>query len=542
MYFEMYFTMPCPNCQRNLRASQELIGKTARCPYCRSVVTVQPPLPPPPPGEGVDSIVVAAPAGAPAEERAKPTISPGGTQVNLLLTGLFALVATILFYLVLVLPLRRTYFGALFAHRGWVQYAITFLAAWSVLILYRKYRKIRAQRDAMLFDVLPLEISRDITPENVIRFRGHLLELPCRPQDSFLINRVFRALEHFRSRKSVQEVAGLLSSQAEIDASTVESSYTMLKVFVWAVPILGFIGTVIGIGAAVGGFSDSLRTAQDLAVVKDSLGTVTSGLAVAFDTTLLALVMSLGIMFPTSSMQKAEEDLLNSIDDYCNENLLMRLDDGGREARSEPEAIRRAVGKALAEHEAELRQWSERLDSIAGTLTRHVTEGWQAVHRQLQETHRSQAQEIRGLITEISEGEKAFLAQIKSLENAQVNQLTNLLTTMSGDAARIQRQIASSQEDQAKRFQELIEALAGDMQTLQEQMGETQSRTAESLREAAAAFAGTVSDVQSTLDRLNAALGAVGRQAGLLEATPVSDDSRPDGWTRRLWRTLRGRR
>jgi hypothetical protein len=62
--------------------------------------------------------------------------------------------------------------------------------------------------------------------------------------------------------------------------------------------------------------------------MKDSIGLVTSGLGVAFDTTLLALVMSIFIMFPTSSLQKAEEDYLTQVDDYCRRNLIARLDDG----------------------------------------------------------------------------------------------------------------------------------------------------------------------------------------------------------------------
>jgi hypothetical protein len=77
----------------------------------------------------------------------------------------------------------------------------------------------------------------------------------------------------------------------------------------------------------VGGFSDSVSAAADLEVMKDSIGTVTTGLGIAFDTTLLALVMSLFIMFPTSSLQKAEEDHLARVDEYCQSDLVARLDD-----------------------------------------------------------------------------------------------------------------------------------------------------------------------------------------------------------------------
>jgi hypothetical protein len=68
-----------------------------------------------------------------------------------------------------------------------------------------------------------------------------------------------------------------------------------------------------------------------MAVLKDKLGMVTSGLGVAFDTTLLALIMSVMVMFPASVMQMREEELLNAIDDYCNENFLKRLEDSSSE-------------------------------------------------------------------------------------------------------------------------------------------------------------------------------------------------------------------
>jgi biopolymer transport protein ExbB/TolQ len=142
------------------------------------------------------------------------------------------------------------------------------------------------------------------------------------------VQRVRRALEHFSARANVAETVEQLRAQRERDENGVESSYTMLRVFIWAIPILGFIGTVIGIGVSVGGFSESVGAAADLEIMKDSIGTVTSGLGVAFDTTLLALVMSIFIMFPTSSLQKAEEDYLGQVEDYCQEHLVARFDAG----------------------------------------------------------------------------------------------------------------------------------------------------------------------------------------------------------------------
>ena len=111
----------------------------------------------------------------------------------------------------------------------------------------------------------------------------------------------------------------MLKSQSEIDATMVDSSYVLIKVFIWAIPILGFIGTVLGISEAVSSFGGEMGAAADIEKIKEQLGQVTGGLSEAFDTTLVSLIFSLFVMFPTSVMQKNEEDLLNKVDEYCNE-------------------------------------------------------------------------------------------------------------------------------------------------------------------------------------------------------------------------------
>ena len=65
---------------------------------------------------------------------------------------------------------------------------------------------------------------------------------------------------------------------------------------IWAIPILGFIGTVWGISGAVSNFSSAMTSVESAAAVsealKDNLPLVTADLATAFDTTLLALLLS----------------------------------------------------------------------------------------------------------------------------------------------------------------------------------------------------------------------------------------------------------
>ena len=263
------------------------------------------------------------------------------------LSGAFAVILTLLFYLLIVGPLDETYFGQLFGNRGWVPYVISDLALWSVVILAVRYRRLTKETRVFALDLLPRSLAERITPERAPEFREKLGRLAESNPGNFLILRLIRALEHFMVRRSVSETVDQLRLSAERDENTIESSYTMLRVFIWAIPILGFIGTVLGIGASVGGFSEAVSSAADLDVMKDSIGVVTSG--VAFDTTLLALVTSVLIMFPTSSLQKAEEDYLAQVDEYCQRRLVSRLEaePSSGSAGTDPEAWGERLAEAL---------------------------------------------------------------------------------------------------------------------------------------------------------------------------------------------------
>ena len=81
---------------------------------------------------------------------------------------------------------------------------------------------------------------------------------------------ILRGIEHFSVRKNHTETADMLNSQSEIDATTVDSSYVLIKVFIWAIPILGFIGTVLGISSAVASFGGEMGAAADIELSKSS--------------------------------------------------------------------------------------------------------------------------------------------------------------------------------------------------------------------------------------------------------------------------------
>ena len=290
-----YFKVACPGCNKTLKVSDKLAGKSRACPYCCATVRIPESAPEEPenvfpniqiatkpakakrPASSRETPESSAPVGGPgpdeaANARTKPeevrrpkarkswfrsSSDSASSDVSLPLSGLMGALMTLVWYGA-TFPIRNTHFGALFWDRGPVPLPTTFLMFWAVSILILKWLRLKQQKNAMLLDVLPTEVSEEITLDSLDGFIEHINQLPGASSDSFLINRVVRGIEHFRVRKSAAETVTMMESQSAIDANNVAGSYTILKVFIWSLPILGFIGTVMGVSSAVASLASSL--------------------------------------------------------------------------------------------------------------------------------------------------------------------------------------------------------------------------------------------------------------------------------------------
>lgn len=130
---------------------------------------------------------------------------------------------------------------------------------------------------------------------------------------------VRRLTMEFRKSRSAERVGALLQSSLELFMHRLDLRYTLLRYLVWLIPTLGFVGTVIGI-------ADAMAFAGSGVVDADQLLTpTTQRLAVAFHTTLVALLQSGVLVLLMNSLQSGEEAVINESGQYCLENLVMRL-------------------------------------------------------------------------------------------------------------------------------------------------------------------------------------------------------------------------
>jgi len=497
----MYFKLNCPHCSKSLKVREEQAGKKCRCPYCKTPFVLPGPsgvdlgLPETTTGDaGNPPAGATAPTGfpninvtsAPSQQQpqaVKTPAAPGKPQptqtpiptptpkaaapaaiapahavhhasddsdISLVLSGLIGLAgAVLIFGLLYPLWISDVRIGKMFWDSVGINFPTTLLMCWSFAILFLKWKQLARQKSAMLMDLLPNEISQEITIDSLDKFVAHILNLPSEARSSILVNRVLRGIEHFRVRKSAAETVTMMESQSTIDAANVAGSFTIIKVFIWAMPILGFIGTVMGVSSAVSGLSATLENAADVSAVTDSMKGVFGGLGTAFDTTLLALIMSMIVKIPTSALQKSEDGLVTIADEYCNENLLRRLNDG-REGGAERGAgggfggdakiFREAVEAAMGTHHAELENWLQKLDAIGSKLTTHVAKGWTDINEKMKQ---QQEQQLAAFKQQYAEQTSRLQGQLEEMNSAAVG-IQKALSDLGSQAAAMQTDVTKS--------------------------------------------------------------------------------------------------
>jgi len=385
----------CPACDMSLKAEPEWAGKVVRCPSCNTKLQIP---------ETLTSSQVPTPdidgdnaPGALSYEfpQDKPLRSgwkeEDPTNPNSFVTFGIGLVITLTIFGIIYpfiapdsVPVANYSTMQFLANLLYKHFTVSFLNilffCWAMAIVYMKIQKLRHQRAALFLDVLPRELGKEINSQNVGSFIDHVYNLPHQLRDSLMVNRIRKALELFEIKTNAADVTHAMESQSNIDSARIGGSYTMLKAFLWAIPLLGFIGTVIGLSHAIGGMN--FANVEDVSKIVDSINAVTSGLGTAFDATLLGLVLAVLLNFPMNSLAKNEDEMLNDIDAFCNEVLLPRLNDGSGAGGGDINAIADSVIKGLSNTQREflgdLNELSKRMNEYATNLDKRM-DAFQAV-------------------------------------------------------------------------------------------------------------------------------------------------------------------
>ena len=196
---------------------------------------------------------------------------------------------------------------------------------WGVAILILKGKKVQFQERALKLSAVPAQPEFILTETTAATVLARIHSLVDNPRHFILLNRIDRALSNFKNIGQVNDVSSILRTQAENDEDQVASSYVVVNGLVWGIPVLGFIGTVLGLSLAIGRFTLTLQSAGDLELIRSSLQGVTGGLATAFETTLIALSFTLILQLGITFRQKREMAFLDECNDYCHSHIVSKL-------------------------------------------------------------------------------------------------------------------------------------------------------------------------------------------------------------------------
>ncbi|MGF1528034.1 MAG: MotA/TolQ/ExbB proton channel family protein [Candidatus Competibacterales bacterium] len=190
---------------------------------------------------------------------------------------------------------------------------------WGLAELLQRYRASRAEEAVLDYKFLPEDEQTILLADDLGPIYRRLRQTLDQREDAFLYRLIQRIVFQFQNSRSIDQANSLLNSSLELFNHEVDLRYSLLRYVTWLIPTLGFIGTVIGIALALAyaGSADF----QD----PNLLNEVTSRLAVAFNTTLIALLLSAVLVFLMHVIQAREEEVLNRIGQYCLDNLINRL-------------------------------------------------------------------------------------------------------------------------------------------------------------------------------------------------------------------------
>jgi biopolymer transport protein ExbB/TolQ len=331
-----------------------------------------------------------------------------------------------------------------------------------VYTLIFKAFDIAAQFTGLSKTTLGTDDQRGVPIEDLPRLRENLKTTTGLLPNSYLVRRLHDALDFISRKGSADALDEHLRYAADIDAGRMHSSYALMRIIIWAIPILGFLGTVLGITIAIA----ELGGQEDLG---KAIPAVIAGLKVAFDTTALALFLSMVLMFAQFVVDRVEGNLLGKVDDKVNAELVGRFEDYGNANDPEITALRRMAdsvvqaGGKLVQRQAEL--WRVSIDEAHKTwaLTAETT------GKQLQESLRlGLGESLQQHAASISNTE-AMLVERRGAEwNTAIGVLresTSAIVELHSELAR-QGQILLQVKDATGQIQQLETALNNNLATL----------------------------------------------------------------------------
>jgi hypothetical protein len=270
--------------------------------------------------------------------------------------------------------------------------------------------------------------------EQAIELGHQLLQMPKRLREHYLWQRLHESLHFVHRTGSAKGLENETKYLSELDLDEQQQRYSLVRILIWATPMLGFLGTVLGISQALGGINVGPENN-----FQEMMNGLRSSLYVAFDTTALALVLSMALMFGQFLVDRIELQLLKYVDYRTRQELAARFD---MSADSELDAVEK-MGIAVM--------------ATADQLVKRQSELWRS---------------------SISAAEKAWEDSITGVNEQMRDNLASALNqTIEKMTSTIGNTIQKADDSMAHRWQQWQVTLSDSARSMKEQQRELNSQT-----------------------------------------------------------------
>jgi biopolymer transport protein ExbB/TolQ len=190
------------------------------------------------------------------------------------------------------------------------------LMLWAFSLMAYKAYGTTQERKILQMNFIPINQGTSILPEDAREYSRPIQALSESDQAYLLPRTLLTALHRFRSTKNIQDVSNSVRATCESESDRLDSELSMIRYIAWAIPSIGFLGTVRGIGQAL---------QQAHKAVQGDIAGVTQSLGIAFNSTFVALLISIVIMFLLHQLQLAQERIVLDTESYADNRLIQHL-------------------------------------------------------------------------------------------------------------------------------------------------------------------------------------------------------------------------
>jgi biopolymer transport protein ExbB/TolQ len=351
--------------------------------------------------------------------------------------------------------------------------------------------------------------SGTIPVERCGEMLDELSEMPASARRSYFGRRLREALESVERKGCADGLDEDLKYLSELDEARRHDSYALIRIVVWATPMLGFLGTVVGITQALGDLDPQLLATA----IQKAMEGLMAGLYVAFDTTSLALSLSMVLMFIQFLAERIEMQLLSIVDTRASEELVGRFETAGTARDPQVATIQRMAREVIQANEKLVARQSE----IWKTSIDAANEQWS-------QSARSSAAQIREtLAPTLDDCLSRFaqrLAQTEADASDQARQRWEQWQTMLSNNARMMQAQQQEISRQSELMARIVEA-TGDVMQLETSLNQNLKALAGSKN-----FEDTVMSLAAAIHLLNMRLGPAEGETRRIDLGPPAVQGR----------------